>query len=218
MNAYFKGLFKVPPGHYIIFQGLLAFRREGMLSFIIMDLLDAQNERKASLTARRHYYQFYKGQEDLFRTVIPFLWLGLQNGEACLWIVSESVGIEEAIIHFHREHDLDPYLTNRQLLILPAERWYLERGRFSTDRVLTKFQRFVAERERLGFAKCRFVGDAGWFESRDWPKLRAFETKAHQVLKRLPVAALCAYPVVRCTLVQTKDIVESHDSIFATKL
>jgi hypothetical protein len=182
-----------------------------------MEIQSLQEERSTSLS-QRHFYQFYKGREDFLRAVIPFLWVGLKNKEACLWIVSKSVGIVEAIEGFHRHCDLTPFIESRQLLILPAERWYLERGRFSESRVLQKFTRFVAERKRLGFQKCRIVGDVGWFEQEDWPKFQSYEAKAHAWLRTSSGTALCAYPIWRCTPTQIKDILDCHDSVFLTKL
>lgn len=166
----------------------------------------------------RHYYQFYKGREDLFRVVIPFLGVGLKNSEACLWVISEAVGVEEAVRELHRQYDLAPYLEKHQLLILPAERWYLERGRFSEHRVSRKFFRFIEERRRLGFVKYRIVGDAGWIDPHHWPSLRSHEMKIHEWLRTVPVTALCAYPIRRCTLTQTKDVLDHHDGVFLTKL
>lgn len=144
--------------------------------------------------------------------------MGLRNQEACLWIVSRSIGLPEAIESFQRQHDLTPFVYNRQLVILPAERWYLEGDRFSERKAVQRFRQFVEERRRLGFSAFRVSGDAGWLETHDWMKFQAYESKVHDWIHSTTVTALCAYPIGRCSIIQTKDIHDHHDGIFLTKL
>ena len=121
----------------------------------------ASQDRRAAASVRRHFYQFYRGREDLFHVVVPFLGLGLANKEACLWVVSRSVGILPAVEALQREHDLLRSIETGQLLVLPAERWYLDRGRFSGRKVLEKMEKFIEQKKRLGFTTFRGVGDLG---------------------------------------------------------
>ena len=168
--------------------------------------------------AAKHFYQFYKGPEDLFRIAISFLRLGLENGEACLWVVSRSIGAVEAIEAFQREYNLMRFIENGQLLILPAERWYLDRGRFSELKVLEKLKKFVQEKERRGFSVYRAVGDLDWLADGDWFKFQRFEAKAHTWIQTLRFTAICAYPIQKCSLTKTKDVLDHHDSVFLSKL
>ena len=167
----------------------------------------------------RHFYQFYKGREDFFRFSIPFLRHGLESGEACLWIVSQAIGIAEAIHAFGRECDLELFLDRGQLTILPAEKWYFDRGRFSERKVLQKTKSFVEDKTRLGFGAVRGVGDAGWLEKKDWVPFQEYEERAHQLIQNFgKITAICAYPIQRCSLTQTKDVLIHHDSVFQHKL
>ncbi len=166
----------------------------------------------------KHFYQFYRGREDLFRVAIPFLRLGLQNNEACLWVISESVGLLRAVDTFLREMDFVPYLEKGQLSLLPAERWYLDRGRFSERQVMNRFQNFIQEKKRRGFLSFRGVGDVGWLEDKDWFKFQSYEEKIHAQVENLPGTLICAYPIQNCSLTQTKDILDHHDSVFLTKI
>lgn len=166
----------------------------------------------------KHFYQFYKGQEDFLRIVIPFLRLGLESGNACLWVVSRSVGILDAIEAFQRQCDLTRFLQKGQLVILPAERWYLDRGYFSEGRVLERLKNFIRTTEQRGFSAFRGVGDIGWLDGKDWGKLQAYEDKVQQWIQTVKITALCAYPIGQCSLTQTKDVLDRHDSVFLTKL
>lgn len=169
----------------------------------------------------KHYYQFYKGRDDLFRIVTPFLLRGLENHEACLWIVSRSIGVLEAVEVFQKTCNPTPYLETGQLMILPAERWYLEGGRFSARKVLGKLEKFVEDKERFGFSAFRGIGDLGWldFESEDWHPLQSYEEKSHEWIRKLSMTAVCAYPLHHCSISQTKEILDHHDGhVFASHL
>ena len=172
----------------------------------------------SSTSLGKHFYQFYRGREDLFRVAIPFLKLGLESQEACLWVVSNSVGIAEAIAVFQRRFDLSPFLERKQLLIIPAERWYLDRGRFSERAALKRMKKFLEERRLKGFSAFRGVSDVGWLEARDWPKFQAFERKIHDWMQVLKMTAICAYPIQHCSLTQSQDVLNHHHSVFQTKI
>ena len=167
---------------------------------------------------RRHFYQFYKGPDDLFRIVIPFLRLGLENQEACLWAVSRSVGVLEAVHALERQCDLGPCLESGQLLILPAEKWYLDRGMFSQRSVFGKLERFVEDKRRRGFSAYRGVADLAWLNTPDWLHFQSYEEQVHKRLQDFRMTVICAYPIHRCSLTQTQDILNHHDSVFLTKL
>ena len=171
---------------------------------------------RAAEASGKHYYQFYKGRDDLFRMVIPFLLRGLENDEACLWVVSRSVGVLEAIEAFQKTCNPNSYLESGQLVILAAERWYLEGGRFSVRKVLERMKKFVVDKERMGFTAFRGVGDLGWLKAaeHDWAEFQSYEEKAHQWIHKLPMVAICAYPLNHCSITQTKDILDCHDHVF----
>lgn len=166
----------------------------------------------------KHFYQFFKGPEDLFRIVVPFLVSGLNNGSACFWLVSRSVGVLEAVQVLERQVNLAPLLDTGQLVIFPAERWYLDRGRFSERKIIQNFEKFVERSQRQGFLSFRTAGDIGWLDGRDWEKFQAYEEKIHERTQELQITCLCAYPIQHCSLTQTKDVLEHHDGVFLTKL
>lgn len=166
----------------------------------------------------KHYYQFYKGPEDFFRAVVPFLKVGLESGEACLWTVSKLVGVLEAIETLQHQCDLIRFLKNGQLLVVPAERWYWEGVHFSGRKALQRLEKFIQERKRRGFSVFRMVGDVGLLDREDWSELQVYEEKARQCMRSLAVITICTYPIHQCSISQTKDILEHHDGVFLTKL
>ena len=150
--------------------------------------------------------------------VIPFLRRGLESHEACLWVVSRTIGVLEAIEALQRGYDLTPFLGNGQLLVVPAEQWYLDRGQFSERKAFQKLKKFIEDREHRGYRHFRGVGDLAWLEGEDWPAFQLFEKKVHQWIQEFGLTAVCAYPIQQCSVTQTKDVLDHHDSVFQTKL
>jgi hypothetical protein len=170
-------------------------------------------------TVGRHFYQFYRGKEEVFRTAVPFLRLGLENHEACLWVVSQGIGILEAIEALQRELDLTRYIESGQLLILPAERWYMDRGRFSKRKVLERTKQLIEEKGRLGFSSFRRVWDAGWVQPEDWTEVQSYESEVHDWIQTTGVLlALCLYPTQGWNDMQRQDVMDRHDTVFLSKL
>lgn len=171
-----------------------------------------------STSGGRHFYQFYRGREDLFHIVVPFLRLGLENKEACLWVVSQTTGIMEAIKALQRQCEISRYIENGQFLIIPAERWYLDQQRFSVRRVFAKLNKFIDDKRRLGYSSFRGVGDVGLIEPKNWRQFQTYESKVHPLIHRMKITAICAYPIQQCSLTQTKEVLDHHDGVFLTKL
>ena len=69
-----------------------------------------------------HLCHFYETKQDLIDSLIPFFKAGLQNGEFCLWVVSEPLtereartALRKAIPGFAR------HASERRIAILPHE-------------------------------------------------------------------------------------------------
>jgi MEDS: MEthanogen/methylotroph, DcmR Sensory domain len=45
-----------------------------------------------------HICQFYQTKEDLINILVPYFKAGLENNELCIWITSQPLEREEAII------------------------------------------------------------------------------------------------------------------------
>ncbi|MBI3316881.1 MAG: MEDS domain-containing protein [Candidatus Omnitrophica bacterium] len=164
----------------------------------------------------RHLYQFYKSAEDFYHILIPYFQSGLEKDEACLWLVSDPMGVEEAI---NLCDDQIPrfwfYFASGQFQILSAENWYLADGVFDEAKAMANAQGYAMQILSQGYKRLRGAGDAGAIPKRDWPRMHAYEQKIHSWIRASPMIALCAYPIIECSLFDTKSIVTSHDDVLA---
>ena len=173
-----------------------------------------------SVSVSKHFYQFYKNTEDYLSLMLAYFRAGLEKGQACFWLVTEKIGLEEV----HRLADIKIprflyYLCSGQIKILSAEDWYLTNGVFDEKKALGNAERLVRHYLEQGYHCIRLGGSCAAVTVReDWWKLESYERKAHEVIKAAPAIALCAYPILDCSLKETKMVVDSHDDVLINRL
>ena len=162
----------------------------------------------------RHYYQFYKHTDDYLRAMIAYFQAGLEAGDACLWLVSERIGILEAREAAENTITGFPsYEEQGQFQILSAEDWYLHAGCFDEAQSFMNAARYVEEIQKQGFRKLRASGDAGAVPRRDWQRFGMYEKNVDSVIKASPFVALCTYPILELSLKETKMVLDCHDDV-----
>jgi signal transduction histidine kinase len=75
-----------------------------------------------------HFCHFHETKQDLLDTLIPYFKAGLEDNEFCLWVISKLLTEEDAWSALRQAvPDLDRYLAERSIEILPHDEWYLRR-------------------------------------------------------------------------------------------
>lgn len=157
-----------------------------------------------------HYYQFYKTQQDYLQISLSFLYAGLKKGNACLWLVHEE-GIERAEKEFLGVYpDATGYLLSHQLQIKSATQWYLKRGCFDMNQALENAKNFLDSAFRRDFSCVRGIGDVGAIPDEDWMQLWEYEARLHSMIQSVPIIAVCAYPIHRCSIADTQKVIQHH--------
>lgn len=160
----------------------------------------------------KHFYQFYKQPEDYFKVMVPFLGAGLEKGQACLWLVSRRIGLER-VYDVARQHlpNFSEALPSGQLEILCGEDWYLTDGLFDEEKAFLNASKYLERIHKRGFTQFRASGDGASVPQSEWPKVRTYEAKVNVFIRESGGIALCAYPILQCTLSDTKAVLDTHD-------
>ena len=145
-----------------------------------------------------HFCHFYETRQDLLETLVPYFKAGLENKEFCLWIISPPLTEEEARSALRQMlPELDRYLVERSMEILPNDVWYLEGGVFDLHRALNGWQEKLHEALARGYAGIRVTGDATGLQKRDWRAFCEYERELNDFAAKHPIIVLCAYPLAR---------------------
>jgi len=167
-----------------------------------------------------HFCLFYETKQDLLDSLISYCGAGLENGEYCLWLVTELVSMEEARDALKDlVPDFERYVTECRLEMVPARSFYLEDGKFNGRRLADAMSAKLADVLGRGYAGVRVTGDTSWLPKEDWSHFCEFEEDINEVVgnQRQRLAVLCTYPLAACGAFEVLDAVRTHQFLLARR-
>ncbi len=165
-----------------------------------------------------HFCQFYQTKEDLMDILIPYLKEGLVNNELCIWVIPESLKVEDAKKALKKAiPDFDTYLDKEQIGIISCDNWYIKDGIFDSQKVLNGLTDKANQSLTSGYKGLRLVENICWRENDNLSDLVNYERKVDAVVDRYPIIALCTYPFDICSTTHILDIIASHQFVLARK-
>ena len=133
-----------------------------------------------------HFCQFYHTKEDLMDILIPYFKAGLENNEFCLWVISDQLDEEEAKKALKVAiPDIDAYLENGQIEIVPYTYWQVEKGALDPQTVLNHLIEKTSKALASGYDGLRYSGN----------DFCGHEKLLDSVIGKYPVMALCTYSI-----------------------
>ena len=165
-----------------------------------------------------HVCHFYETKQDLLDTLIPYFKAGLENNEFCLWVISEPLTAEEARQALGQAvPELDRYLAERRIEILPHHEWYLKEEAFDLHTVIAGCEAKLAEALARGYAGLRFTGDASWIQKEDWEDFRAYEKELGGLIAHQRMIILCTYSLAKSAAADLLDVASIHQVAVAMR-
>ncbi len=159
-----------------------------------------------------HLCQFYETKEDLLETLVPYFKEGLKANEACIWITSDPISVDEAKDSLRAVvPNLDHRLTTGQMDIIPHKQWYLADEGLDFDQVLWEWIGRAEHTLKRGYVGLRVTGDATHLQDRYWADLSTYEQQVQAKISDFKMIALCTYPLQKCSASQFFQIVDFHD-------
>ena len=158
-----------------------------------------------------HLCQFYESKQDLIDILVPYLAEGLRSNEFCMWVTSPPLEVAEATEALRKVvPDLNVYLGEGQIEIVPYAEWYLLRGEFDGKRVLKGWVEKEQAALKRGFAGLRLTGDMLWVERDLWKSFVDYEEAINSVIGEHKIIAVCTYCLTECTGTAVLDVVSNH--------
>jgi len=158
-----------------------------------------------------HFCQFYKTRRDLLDILVPYFKAGLENNEACMWICSDPLSVEEARRALARAvPDLAARMKKGQIEILPHTEWYLQGGMFDAKRVLKGWADKLARARTRGWDGLRLSGNTFWLDKKDWARFTDYEAQIDTTTQGSRMLALCTYSLDKCGVQEVIDVLNNH--------
>jgi sugar-specific transcriptional regulator TrmB len=140
-----------------------------------------------------HFILLYETGEAKFRVLLNYLKYGLDNGEAAIYVCSDS-SVEEvtdAMLKFNI--DVNLYQKSGALKILDYTQHYIIDGLFDLNNTLALWKRYYDEAISKGFKGLRVTGETACFFKHNLLKeLITSEKSLHQTMD-IPMIAISAY-------------------------
>jgi hypothetical protein len=158
-----------------------------------------------------HFCQFYRTKQDLVETLVPYFRAGLDNNEFCMWITSEPLEAMDAATAMRASvPGFGNALRNRQIEIVPYTDWYSMGAQMDLDWMLAAWISKLRHARSRGFEGVRVSGNSYWLQPRQWNDFAEYEAAINRTIGKLPMIALCTYPLEKCGPAQIEDVMRNH--------
>ena len=158
-----------------------------------------------------HGCLFYETRQDLLDTVVAFFKSGLEHRQLCIWITSEPLNNEDAFCALRQSiSNLDQYLDERSMQVIPCSDWYLERGVIDSRRVMDLFRDKLRGALANGYAGIRITGDSSWLGRSQRTGLLKYENELNAILAGQRAMVLCTYPIAQTGAAELLDVARAH--------
>jgi len=158
-----------------------------------------------------HFCNFYATKTDLVEMLVPYFKAGLENKEFCLWVLSKPVTEPEAWNALSEMiPQLDEYLADGSIEIIPGREWHLKDGIFDMERVILAWKDKLNRALDRGYEGMRASGDAAWLERKDWSSFCHYEKMVNDSLVDQNMTLLCSYPMATSGAADLLDVISTH--------
>jgi PAS domain S-box-containing protein len=162
-----------------------------------------------------HLCLIYDSREEQLAAVIPFIRMGLERGEQCVYIVDENTS--ETVTTAIREAgiDVNSAVTSGALVILTKQEAYLKKGYFDPEWMINFLKESTDKAKQAGFNALRVTGEMTWVLGGEQgvERLIEYEAKLNYFIPRNDCLALCQYNSRRFPPQIIIDIIRTHPTI-----
>ncbi|MDD5286196.1 MAG: MEDS domain-containing protein [Desulfuromonadaceae bacterium] len=162
-----------------------------------------------------HLCLIYETQEEQFSAVIPFMQIGLERGEKCLYVVDDNTAA--TVIKAMREAgtDVKSAIKSGELAIVSKQESYLKQGYFDPDWMIGFLKSATEEAKSAGFSALRVTGEMTWVLGEDpgTERLMEYEAKLNYFLPKNEALAICQYNRDFFPPRIIKDVISTHPTV-----
>jgi PAS domain S-box-containing protein len=159
-----------------------------------------------------HPCLIYESREEQLAAAIPFIKMGLERVEQCVYIVDENTA--QTVLDAMRAEgiDVDSALDSGALKVITKREAYLREGYFDPDSMIQFLKEGVNSAKRAGFKALRVTGEMTWAlgSEASVERLIEYEAKLNYVFPEYDILAICQYNRKRFKPEIIIDIIRTH--------
>ena len=159
-----------------------------------------------------HLCSIYESREEHFAVAIPFVGIGLDRGEKCVYIADDGT---EAVVRDALSAegiDVERATATGSLMLANKEAAYLKHGIFDPDWMFTFWADATAEAMSQGFSALRVTGDTEWVlrGATGLERWMEYESRLTHMLAHHNCFALCQYNRQLFPTELILDVIRTH--------
>ena len=142
-----------------------------------------------------HLCSIYESPEDHYAVAIPFMRIGLNRGEKCIYIADDGTVGDVRHAMESEGIDVDRASASKALVLATKEQAYLEHGSFDPDWMFTFWKEATQLAISEGFSALRATGETEWVlrGGRGLERWMEYESRLTHTLSESNCSALCQY-------------------------
>jgi PAS domain S-box-containing protein len=167
------------------------------------------------LSVHAHLCIIYETPEDQFAAVIPFMRVGLERGEQCMYITDEHTASEVLAAMRSGGIEVDAALASGALVIATKQDAYLKQGYFDPDWMIEFLKETAAASKAAGYSALRATGEMTWALGGDpgVERLIEYEAKLNNFFPHYDALAICQYNRHRFSPEIIIDVIRTHPMV-----
>jgi len=165
-----------------------------------------------------HICLFYETLPDLSETVAAYFKEGLKNNEFCLWVVHESIAIDDGLAALRQcMPDFDSHLAAGRMEIRPGRHWTAKGTPIEVQGVLAAWRNKLQSVLERGYDGMRFSFNSVWQNTDRFEEFCGYERILDRTMAGEKMMGLCAYPVNNSGAQDTLNVARAHQCTIAIR-
>lgn len=162
-----------------------------------------------------HLCLIYETQEEQFAAVIPFIRVGLERGEKCVYIADDNTSAQVLEAMAAGGIDTGGTISSGALSVLTKQGAYLKQGSFDPDWMIGFLKEATNAAKAEGYSALRVTGEMTWMLGGDLgsERLIEYESKLNYFFPENDALAICQYNFRRFTPEIILDVIRTHPSV-----
>jgi PAS domain S-box-containing protein len=142
-----------------------------------------------------HFCSIYESPQEHYSVAIPFIRIGLDRGEKCIYIADDGTVGEVRQAMQSEGIDVDRAIASKALVLATKDQAYLEHGSFHPDWMFTFWKEATQLAMSEGFSALRATGETEWVlrGGRGLERWMEYESRLTHTLSESNCSALCQY-------------------------
>lgn len=164
------------------------------------------------LSVHDHLCLIYSTHTEQFAAVVPFMRIGLERGEKCVYIADDNTAAEVIDAMRAGGIDVDAAIQKGSFSVMSKQEAYLRRGYFDPDEMIQFLVDTTAQAKKDGYSTLRVTGEMTWMLGGEpgTDRLIEYEAKLNKTFPHEDCLALCQYNRNRFSPNVLLDVIRTH--------